>query len=84
MMGWITVCFYVVEVTSDEFGMRLFPSTYLIFSLFLVLFMGLIVLFSTIHEYKICHPTYKLISHCACRIFHLILLLLGYKLTPVN
>lgn len=55
--GMDYVCFYMVEVTLDEFGMSLFPSVYLVFSFFLVLFMNLIVLFSTIYE-----------SHCTIKL----------------
>ena len=35
----------------DVFEMNLFPSTYLVFSFFLILFMDLITLFDTIHGF---------------------------------
>lgn len=37
--------------TKDKFGMSSFASTYLVFSLFLVLFMSLIILFNIIHMF---------------------------------
>ena len=42
---------------TDEFGMNLFPLAYLVFSFFLILFMGLITLFGNIHG---CHCTIQL------------------------
>ena len=42
---------------TDEFGMSLIPLAYLVFSFFLILFMGLIVFFGNIHE---CHYTIQL------------------------